>query len=101
MRYNADLSEKLGSTMRKGFGFLKNLVWLTQLGLSIAAPLLICVLGSVWLRGRFGLGGWAVVLGTVLGIGGAFVSLWQNLKAMERQAAEDDRDSGVGFNDHK
>ena len=24
--------------MKKGFGFLRNIVWLTQLGLSVAAP---------------------------------------------------------------
>lgn len=87
--------------MRKGFGFLKNIVWLTQLGLGVAAPIVLGVLGSVWLRNRFGLGGWVVALGTVLGVGGSFAALWQDLKEMDRQAREDDRDSGAGFNEHK
>ncbi len=87
--------------MRKGYGFLKSIVWLTQLGLSIAAPLVLCVLGSVWLRNRFGLGGWAVALGAVLGVGASFISLWQSLKAMERQMGEDDSDHGANFNDHR
>ncbi len=87
--------------MRKGFGFLKNIVWLTQLGLGIAAPVVLCVLGSVWLRDRFGLGGWVVAVGVLLGVGGAFASLWQNLREMDRQARADDRDAGTGFNEHK
>lgn len=87
--------------MKKGFGFLKNIVWLTQLGLSVAAPIVLGVLGSVWLRDRFGLGGWVVVVGTVLGVGAAFVSLWRDLREMDRQAREDDRGSGTGFNEHK
>ena len=87
--------------MKKDFGFLKNIVWLTQLGLSIAAPIVLCVLGSVWLRNRFALGGWVVALGTFLGVGAAFVALWQNLREMDRQAREDDRDAGTNFNEHK
>ncbi len=87
--------------MRKGYGILKNIVWLTQLGLSVAAPLLVSVLGSVWLRGHFGLGNWIVALGAVLGVGASFASLWHNLKAMERQAKEDDPDPGANFNGHR
>ena len=29
---------------------VRELVWLTQLGLSIVCPLLLCLLGAVWLR---------------------------------------------------
>ncbi len=87
--------------MRKGFGFLKNIVWLTQLGLRAAAPTVLCVLGSVWLRDRFGLGAWVIVLGVLLGVGASFAALWQNLKELDRQAKEDDASPGVGFNDHK
>ena len=90
-----------GGHMKKGVGFLKNIVWLTQLGLSVAAPIVLCVWLTVWLRDRFALGGWVVVIGVVLGVGAAFVSLWQSLREMDRQAKEDDGDHGVGFNEHK
>ena len=48
------------------------LVWLTQLGLSIVCPLLLCLLGAVWLRDRFGFGNWVIFLGIALGLSGAF-----------------------------
>ena len=87
--------------MKKRIGFVKQLVWFTQLGLSIAAPLVICIVGSVWIRDRFAVGGWIVALGVLLGLGAAVSTLWSTLKAMDRAAREDDRDSGVGFNEHK
>ena len=63
--------------------------------------MVLCVLGSVWLRDRLELGAWVIVLGVLLGVGGSFAALWQNLKELDRQAKEDDDDPGVGFNDHK
>ncbi len=87
--------------MRKGFAFLKNIVWLTQLGLSVAAPILLCVLGAVWLRNRLDWGAWVIVLGVLLGVGAAFAALWRTLRELDRQAKEDDADPGVGFNEHK
>lgn len=87
--------------MRKGFGILSAIVWLTQFGLSVVGPVALCVWGSVWLRDRFDLGSWVVIVGVVLGIGGSVSALWSSLKAMERQSKDEDRDSGAGFNDHK
>lgn len=49
---------------------MRELIWLTQLGLSIVCPLLLCVLGAVWLRNRFDLGNWVIFLGIALGLQG-------------------------------
>ena len=51
---------------------VRELVWLTQLGLSIVCPLLLCLLGAVWLPDRFGFGNWVIFLGIALGLSGAF-----------------------------
>ena len=77
------------------------IVWLTQFGISVVGPVVLCVWGAVWLRNRFDLGAWIVIAGVLLGLGGAATSLWSSLKAIDRQAKSDDKDSGVGFNDHK
>ena len=50
---------------------MRELIWLTQLGLSIVCPLLLSVLGAVWLRNRFDLGNWVIFLGIALGFAGA------------------------------
>ena len=76
-----------------------NLVYLTQVGLSIAFPLLLCILGSAWLQRKFGLGGWVVLLGIILGAGGAVSSFRQFMHQANRQAHRKDKKERSSFND--
>lgn len=84
---------------------MKNLtmiIWLTQLGLSVAVPLAGFVWLAVWLQQRFQLGAWVIVCGVLLGLYCAVDGLRVSLKAMERMAKdkkEKDKDI-VSFNDH-
>lgn len=80
---------------------LSLLVWLTQLGLSVALPLGGFVLLAVWLRQRFDWGVWVVVAGVLLGVICAVEGLIFNLKAISR-FTEDHRQKKppVSFNDH-
>lgn len=79
---------------------LRFLAWLTQFGFSVVSPLVLCLLLALWLRNRFSLGGWVVVLGIFLGVGGAISGLISSLKAMERSADEGKKEPPVSFNDH-
>ena len=77
------------------------LVWLTQLGLSVALPPLAFILLSVWLRDRFGWGNWVIWTGIVIGIVCAIDGLRASLRAMERMAKDKkEQDVPVSFNDH-
>ena len=79
------------------------LTWFTQLGLSVVMPLLLCICGSVYLRNRFQLGGWIVLLGVFLGVGGAVSGFRNSLELMRReseQEGKDDRPPSATFNDH-
>ena len=78
------------------------LVWLTQLGISIAAPLAGCVLLAVWLQERFGLGKWVIIAGLILGITGAVEGLRSSFKAMARHQKNVKKDPPppTAFNDH-
>lgn len=78
------------------------LVWLTQLGLSIAAPLAGFLLLAIWLRSRFDLGMWVIWVGLVFGINGAISGLRVSLKAMEQMAGNKRKQDPppISFNDH-
>ena len=65
---------------------LRGLSWLTQLGLGVATPIVLCILGAHWLCGRFGLGGWVYVPALVLGIGAGAASFASFAKRVERHA---------------
>jgi hypothetical protein len=70
---------------------LSLLIWFSQLGLSVAVPLVGAVGLSVWLYNRFSLGIWVILLGVAVGLYGAIDGLRTSLKAM-KQLAEQDAD---------
>ena len=78
------------------------LVWVTQLGISVAAPLGGFIWLAVWLRSRFDLGVWVIVAGVFVGIVCAVDGLRVSLKAMERMGKPKQEDPPpVSFNDHE
>lgn len=82
---------------------LSMIVWLTQLGFSIAFPLAGFILLAVWLRERFSLGPWVLVAGIVLGFAGAVDGLRHSLKVMEllsKNSQKDEEPPPVAFNSH-
>lgn len=74
--------------MKDNRGFIKAATWLsylTQLGLSIATPIVLCILLATWLQNRFALGHWVTLLGIILGVGGGVVSLFNFIYYVQRQ----------------
>lgn len=86
---------------------MKNLnliIWITQLGLSIVFPLAGFTLFAVWLKQRFALGIWIVLLGVAIGIISAVDSFRLSLKTMERMScvkSSKQEPPPVSFNDHQ
>lgn len=83
---------------------LNMLVWITQLGISVAAPLAGFTLLGLWLRSRFGLGIWVLLLCLALGLISAVNGLRSSLKMMEQMDKNSRRTEQapppVSFNDH-
>lgn len=80
---------------------LSLIVWLTQLGFSVAFPLAGFVLLAVWLRDSWGWGDWVVWAGIVLGVVGAVDGLRTSIKAMTRLTKpKKKQEPPVAFNDH-
>lgn len=67
------------------FQFLQYLSYLTQLGLSIAVPPVLCVLAAGWLQKRFGIGDWIMLCGIFLGIGAGASSFLSFIRYFRRQ----------------
>lgn len=78
------------------------LIWLTQLGISVAAPLGGFIWLGIWLYRRFGLGIWVVLLCIFVGIVCAIDGMRISLKAMERMSKDKNEEPPpVAFNDHE
>lgn len=77
------------------------LIWLTQLGLSVAVPPVLMILLALWLRDDCGWGGWVLWVGIVLGMVMAIDGLRTSLNAMERLSGSKKKEPPpVSFNDH-
>lgn len=81
---------------------IKELVWVTQFGLSVISPLLICLLPAVFLRNRYSLGNWIVIVALVLGVGGTVMAFVRNLRDIARRdKPKKKQDPPIGFNEHQ
>lgn len=82
---------------------MKLLIWVTQLGLSVAAPLSGFILLAVWLRNHFQWGNWVIVVGTCLGVICALEGLLSSIRAMRRMSDQEKKEEAppVSFNDHE
>ena len=81
---------------------LKMLVWMTQLGLSVAIPPAGFILLALWLRDSCRWGNWVIWVGVGLGAFGAIQGFHSSLKTMERMATEKEKESKPrGFNEHE
>lgn len=80
------------------------LIWLAQLGISVAVPLTVCIWGAAWLQNRFALGPWVMLIGIMLGLYLAYDAFRTSIKAMERMQKpkkDEQEPSPVSFNDHQ
>ena len=79
------------------------LIWLTQLGLSVALPLAGFVLLGVWLHSAKGWGVWTVIAGLILGLICAVQGFRDSLKAMDLMTGNKKKNQDpppVSFNSH-
>ena len=79
------------------------IVWLSQLGFSVAFPLAGFILLAVWLHKNCGWGEWVIWAGIVLGVICAIEGLRSSLKILEQMSRRKDEKEppAVSFNDHE
>jgi len=80
---------------------IKNITMLTQFGLSLVTPLLLC-LGLCWLLyAKAGCGGWVFIPGFFFGIGGSAMVAWKLYVAVRKQEEKDKKKKRVSFSRHE
>ena len=87
--------------MRSYVKVLTYLTWLTQLGLSVAVPLVGFILLGVWLHNSKGWGSWTILVGIALGLMGAVGGLWSGFRTLNRLTKTDEKPVPPGTNRHE
>ena len=80
---------------------LRYVTWLTQLGLSVAVPLVGFILLGVWLHNSREWGSWTVPVGIGLGLLGAAGGLYNSFKTLNRMLKQDEDKPTQGYNRHE
>ena len=74
----------------------RNLPLVTQFGLSLVLPPILCFFGARWLMDRFGLGSWVLLIAVLLALASIVSAFTQFFCYMLRQAEEEERDYKEG-----
>ena len=81
------------------FRLWRDITWLTQLGVSMVAPLFLCIWAAWQLQVRLSFGPWVMVAGILLGLGGAAGSVWTFARMALNRAKREQ--APPSFNDHR
>ena len=86
---------------KKIYKSLKYITMLTQLGISVMSPLIICIFVSIWLKNRYSLGDWAVLAGILLGIASGLTSFWNYIKKFTSDMQKEQEEYKKSLGDYK
>ena len=89
------------SGMKEWSKALKNLSILSQLGLSLAMPLLLCLLLVYRLREIFSLGYWIYIPAFFFGLGGSCMTAYKVYLSVCKKEEGEKRSKDKAFNEHK
>ncbi len=78
-------------------GTFAKLIMVTQLSVSLIAPVLLCVFLSVWIQKRFQTGYWVIVIGILLGI----ASMINTFYRFYKDQTDENNKKPLGFNRHE
>ena len=79
---------------------LEDIVWLTQLGLNMLLPLVLCLMGCWWVVNHWNWPLWIYLPGIGLGLASGAQNFWVFAKE-HLNRAQKDQNHRVGFNSHQ
>lgn len=76
----------LGGDKVENLSALKYLVWVSALSASVITPIIICVLLGYYIKNKFSLGIWVIILFILLGFLAGILNLFKFFKFVQSQA---------------
>lgn len=58
---------------------------LTQFGLNMVSPIILCILIAVWLKNTFNIGDWVVIVAIILGVAAAGLNMATFIKTVNKE----------------
>lgn len=73
---------------------LKAVGWLTQFGLNMVSPIILCIAAALWIKSRFNTGDWVMLLALVLGVSSSVLNMAMFIQSVNKE-------TGGGKDDQK
>lgn len=67
------------------YAYMRALAHLTQFGLSMVSPVLLCTLLSLWLKDTFNTGNWVVIVAIILGVCASGLNMMKFIKVVKNE----------------
>lgn len=83
-----------------GYKTMRALAWITQFGLNMITPLVLCLIAASWLKNKFAVGDWIMLAAIAVGILCACASMYSFIKTVKnenRRDSDDEKDSDRGL----
>lgn len=87
--------------MKRWTKALGNISMLTQLGLSLIMPVLLCIALCYYLTTHFALPGWIFIPGIFFGLGGSFATAYRFYRMIMKDEKKNERADSTSFNIHR
>ena len=79
---------------------LRNITALTQFGLSLITPLLLCLGLSWWVSSRWSVGAWVYIPGFFFGMGGSAMVAYKLYLTVIKKDKKEKKKNKISFNRH-
>lgn len=88
--------------MKQWSEIIRNVTMLSQLGLSLITPTLLCLTACWFIVSKTGVGGWIYILGFFFGLGGSATVAYKFYLSINRQQKKENKKkkNKVSFNRH-
>lgn len=86
--------------MKQWSNFMKQITLLTQFGLSLITPLLVCLAVSWWLASKTGIGAWVYIPGFFFGLGSSGMVAYKLYLSVSKQEKKEKKKDKISFNRH-
>lgn len=76
---------------------MRALAWMTQFGLNMVTPLVLCIIIAAWLKNKFNIGDWIIFAAIIIGVGSSVINMFSFIKTVSKEngrKADDEEDDG-------
>ena len=66
--------------------------YITQFGLSMVSPIILCLILALWLKNTFNMGTWVVIVAILFGAGSSCVTMLNFIKIVKKEMGGKEHD---------